>query len=30
MEIQSIRPYGSNTNFNGIERMASKHVANVA
>jgi glyceraldehyde 3-phosphate dehydrogenase len=30
MEIQSIRPYGNNTSFNGIERMASKNVANVA
>ena len=30
MEIQSIRPYGSNTNFNGIEKRASKYVANVA
>jgi len=30
MEIQSIRPYGSTTNFKGIEKMASKNVANVA
>lgn len=30
MEIQSIRPYGQSTNFKGVERMASKHVANVA
>ncbi len=30
MEIQSIRPYGNNTNFKGIEKMASKNVANVA
>lgn len=30
MEIQSIRPYGTGTNFKGVERMTSKHVANVA
>ena len=30
MEIQSIRPYGNNTNFKGIEKMANKNVANVA
>ena len=30
MEIQSIRPYGAGTNFKGVERMTSKHVANVA
>ena len=30
MEIQSIRPYGSTTNFKGVEQMASKKVANVA
>ncbi len=30
MEIQSIRPYGSSTNFKGVEKMASKNVANVA
>ena len=30
MEIQSIRPYGVGTNFKGVERMTSKHVANVA
>ncbi|MCQ2743394.1 MAG: hypothetical protein MJ230_01175 [bacterium] len=30
MEIQSIRPYGNNTNFKGIEKMASKNVANLA
>ena len=30
MEIQSIRPYGSTTNFKGIEQMASNKVANVA
>lgn len=30
MEIQSIRPYGSTTSFKGIEKMASKEVANVA
>lgn len=30
MEIQSIRPYGSSTNFKGVEKMASNKVANVA
>ena len=30
MEIQSIRPYDASTNFKGIEKMASKNVANVA
>ena len=30
MEIQSIRPYGSTTNFKGIEKMKCKDLANVA